>query len=200
MLNNVIRLIRTLAAQLAISKPTARNALQKLKDDNFNDSDSVPSMLQQLMRNSLTDTVQNVFIVLDGLDECDNNTAKDKDSAIKKLIEGPLALDVKLLISSRPSPEISHNLESVTKRAFTSNDSKEDIRSYVTMHVSKFRVLQKGFKSLAKDPSEFIAEKSQGNFQWVKIALDILKKKASVKDFEEVINTTPKDLERVYGR
>jgi hypothetical protein len=46
--------------------------------------------------------------------------------------------------------------------------------------------------------SEFLSEKSRGNFLWVKLVLDALKRKASGKDFQQVIDTLPKDLEGVY--
>jgi hypothetical protein len=199
-LDNVVQLIRTLASQMVQQIPAARTAIQKLKDDGFKDSEAVGFMLQKLIGDSLSGLVQDVFIVVDGLDECEgiNKRDKENESAVKWLLSGLLGLDVKLLVSSRPTPEISRALLDTKKREITYEDSREDIQSYVTMRVSGSKTLENGFKSMSKNPSDFIAEKSQGNFLWVRIVLDILKDTPTLKDFRNVIHAIPKDLSDVY--
>lgn len=200
-LDNVLQIIRTLAAQLLLAVPAARTRLQGLKDNSFSGSNSVTYMLQKLVRDSLAGILQDVFVIIDGFDECENNTdGRGGENALERLLEGLLNTDVKLLVSSRPTPEISRAMAPAKKRDFTYEDSREDIQSYVTSCVSKSKILEKGFKTVEKDPAEFIAEKSQGNFLWVKIVLNILKNKSSTKDFQEVIETIPKDLEDVYDQ
>jgi hypothetical protein len=201
-LDSVTQLIRTLASQMVQQIPAARSAIQKLKDDDFKDSGAVSFMLQKLIGDSLSGVVQDVFIVVDGLDECEGINKKDVDNetAVKRLLSGLLGLDVKLLVSSRPTPEISRALSETKKREVTYDDSREDIQSYVSMRVTGSKTLENGFKSMSKAPSDFIAEKSQGNFLWVRIVLDILKETSTLKDFQNVIDTIPKDLGDVYDQ
>ncbi|KAL5325876.1 hypothetical protein ACEPPN_007010 [Leptodophora sp. 'Broadleaf-Isolate-01'] len=68
------------------------------------------------------------------------------------------------------------------------------------MCISKSKILEKGFKSMDKNPVQFIADRSQENFRWVKIVLNILKNKTSTKDFQEVVETIPKDLRDIYDQ
>src|SRR5204863_855323 len=133
------RIIRTLATQLVLDIPDARTRLQKLKDDEFKDLDSVPHMLQHLLKNSLAGVTQDVFIVIDGLDECDIGNAPwgGRTNAIENLLEGLTNLDAKLLVLSRPTPEISRTIIHSMKWALTYEDSREDIQGYVTMRVSQ---------------------------------------------------------------
>lgn len=74
-----------------------------------------------------------MFIVIDGLDECEGSNKKEQEheSAVKRLLSGLLGLDVKLLVSSRPTPEISRALAKIKKREVTYDDSREDIQSFV---------------------------------------------------------------------
>ncbi|KAG4444253.1 hypothetical protein IFR05_000228 [Cadophora sp. M221] len=200
-LDNVIKIVRTLAAQLLLAVPAARVYLQTLKDDNYAVSESIKPILQMLVRDSLAGMLQDVFVIIDGYDECENTTdGRGGDSPLELLLEGLLNSDVKLLLSSRPTPEIARTMSTATRRDFTYEDSRDDIQSYVSTCILKSKILEKGFKSMEKDPVQFIADKSQGNFLWVKIVLNILKNKTSTKDFQEVIETIPKDLEDVYDQ
>jgi hypothetical protein len=103
-------------------------------------------------------------------------------------------------VSSRPTPEISRALSSVRIREIGYEDSRSDMQAYVSFWVSESKILEKGFKAMSQSPSNFIAERSQGNFLCVKIILDMLKDKTSSKDSLDVIETIPKDISDVYNQ
>lgn len=201
-LSSITQLIRTLATQLLLAVPAAQVKLQKLKDGDFDESESPQYLFQQLITNSLTGVTQEVFVIIDGLDECESNgtTGSQYDDGVESLLESLRKLDIRLLLSSRPTPGISRAMLHSETRPLIYEDSRDDIRSFVNLRVSKSNNLEKGFQSLGKDPGEFLAEKSQGNFLWVNIVLNILKDKASVKAFQDVIDTIPKEIEDVYDQ
>lgn len=195
-LDTLPRLVRTLAAQLVPKIPTARYHLETLKENDFKIStpDSV-FLYQNLIRDSLKGWNKEIFIVLDGLDEC---SIESQQADLEALLTNMSSLDVRLLVSSRITAEISSGLFNSQRRELTYEDSQNDIKLYISCCVAKSEGLEKGFQMLNLNPSKFLSGKARGNFLWVKLVLNMLKRKTSEKDFKQVIDTLPKDLEEVY--
>lgn len=195
-LNTLSQIVRTLGAQLVPLLPTARAHLQKLQEKSFDVTKPDPLFLhQELFRDAIKDASKEIFVILDGLDECSTESQEaDLESLLKSLSNLPL----KLLVSSRVTAEISNGLSNATKRELTFDDSRDDIQLYVNHCVSKSKNLEKGFKALNINAPEFLSEKSKGNFLWVRLVLDSLKRKAWGRDFQNVIDTLPKNLEGIY--
>lgn len=198
-LDNVDRLIRTLAMQLALAAPEAREKLQALKEEGFQTEKADAYAFSRLIRDTITVVSRPIFVVIDGLDECFGGEA-GVDNAIETLLDGLQKLEVKLLVSSRPTPEITQAMGRCPKRPLTFEDSRDDIKLYVAMRVNKSKGLQKGFARINKDASDFLSEKSQGNFLWVSIVLNLLDRTPSVKAFQKAIETLPKGIAGVYDR
>jgi tetratricopeptide (TPR) repeat protein len=197
-LDNVDSLIRTLAAQLALTIPEACEHLQQLKDKGF-DTKSLPYLFSTLVADILRDLSRKTFIIIDGLDECFGDVA-DNGSSIRILLETLDKVEANILVSSRPTPEITRGMLWRLTRRLTFEDSRDDIARYVSMRVSKSQNLLRGFAHLGKEPSIFITEKSNGNFLWVSIVLGLLERTPSTKSFQSVINTLPESLSGMYDR
>jgi tetratricopeptide (TPR) repeat protein len=198
-LDNLSQIIRTLAVPLIQDIPSARDHIMTLKEKGFKITTNDPVFLfQNLIRDALKEVTREIFIVIDGLDECDSDEFADQK--FESLLKGLSAINVKLLISSRVTAEISSGLHHARKREMTYEDSRCDIELYVNHCVKGSRNLEKGFKALGINPSEFLSEKSKGNFLWVKLMLDALKKKTSLKEFQAIIDKLPKDLEGLYDQ
>ncbi|KAF8244389.1 hypothetical protein K440DRAFT_663489 [Wilcoxina mikolae CBS 423.85] len=195
-LDNVDRVIRTLAMQLALVAPEAREKLQMLMEEGFQCENDDAYAFSRLVKDTLAVVSRQVFVVIDGLDECFGGAA----GAISTLLDVLQKLPVKLLVSSRPTPEISQAMGWGPKRALTFEDSRDDIKLYITMRVTKSKALQKGFFRLQKDPADFLSEKSQGNFLWVSIVLNLLERTPSAKAFQKAIETLPKGIVGVYEK
>ncbi|KAF8539144.1 hypothetical protein BDD12DRAFT_883109 [Trichophaea hybrida] len=194
-LDNVDRVIRTLAMQIALASPEAREKLQMLMEEGFQCENDAYAF-SRLIKDTLTVVSGQVFVVIDGLDECFGGAAE----AISTLLDGLQKLPVKLLVSSRPTPEISQAMGWGPKRTLTFEDSRDDIKLYITMRVTKSKALQKGFSRLQKDPTDFLSEKSQGNFLWVSIVLNLLERTPGAKAFQKAIETLPKGIVGVYEK
>ncbi|KAJ9132244.1 Tetratricopeptide-like helical [Pleurostoma richardsiae] len=194
-LDNLHQLVRTLAAQLVSDVPEARYHMQDLKEKDFDVTKPDAIFLyQKLFRDPLQGTKKDTFVILDGLDEC---SPGDEDG-MEKLLTSLSSLSLKLLVTSRITCEISSGLSLGTRRDIGYEDSRADLQLYIAHCLSRSKTLQKGFEKLDLNASEFLTEKSQGNFLWVKLVLDTLKRKTSARDFQQVIETLPRDLEGVY--
>ena len=197
-LDNVDRLIRTLAAQLALTIPEACEHIQQLKDQGF-DTKSLPYLFSTLVADILRDLSRKTFIIIDGLDECFGDVA-DNGSSIGILLETLDNVKANILVSSRPTPEITRGMLWRLTRRLTFEDSRDDIERYVSMRVSKSQNLSRGFARLGKEPSIFITQKSNGNFLWVSVVLGLLERTPSTKSFQGVIDTLPESLSGMYDR
>jgi hypothetical protein len=198
-LDNVDKLIRTLAIQLALAAPEARKKLQELKEEGFESSDAYAYTFSRLVKDTIAVVLRPIFVIIDGLDECFAGEAGG-GNAVETLLDGLKKLEVKLLVSSRPTPEISQGLGWGPKRLLTFEDSRDDIKLYVAMRVNKSKGLQKGFARINNNASDFLSEKSQGNFLWVVIVLNLLERAPSAKVFQKTIETLPKGIVGVYDR
>jgi hypothetical protein len=199
-LDNVDSLARTLASQLALTLPDSREVLQKLKDDGFRPG-AFSQSFSRLVVDTLKELSQRTFIVIDGLDECFGESLDVKDrSPITKLLEALKKLDARVLVSSRPTPEISHALPFTLSRALTFEDNRDYIEKFVLMRVSKSRNLKRGFQRSGKDPISAVVEKSQGNFLWASVVLNILEKTASARAFQAALDKLPAGIAGVYDR
>ena len=193
-LSSLPKLIRSLAAQLVDGLPMAREYLQKLQGRSFDVVKPDPVFLcQSLLRDTLRGNDKDVFVILDGLDECGGD-GEQLELVLKSLTD----LSIKLLVSSRVTGEISSGLSASVRRELSYDDSQGDIELYIDHAVGQSRSLQNGFKALGVTPATFLSEKSGGNFLWVRLVLDSLKRKASARDFQDVIDTLPTTLEGIY--
>jgi hypothetical protein len=155
------QLVRTLAAQLVPEIPTARSHLQTLKEKDFKISDPDSWFLHQnLIRDSLKGSNKEIFIIIDGLDEC---SIESQQADLEALLPSLSSLGVKLLVSSRITAEISSGLSNAQKRELTYEDSQGDIKLYISHCVAESKSLEKGFQILGMNPSKFLSEKSRGN-------------------------------------
>ncbi|KAK3391181.1 hypothetical protein B0H63DRAFT_508378 [Podospora didyma] len=197
-LNTLSQLVRTLTAQLVPNLESAREHLCERKEKGLDPTKPDALFLyQELFRDALNGCKNEIFVILDGLDEC---SAEGQMDDVAELLRSMSSLPLKLLVSSRVTSEITKGLSSAAKKELTYDESRGDIQLYVSHIVSEKKSLERGFKSLNIDAAEFLSEKSNGNFLWVKLVLDTLKDTTSGSDFRSVIDLLPKDLEAIYER
>lgn len=123
------------------------------------------------------------YVVIDALDECANDKAEILNILKCKLLRFPKWL--KLIVSSRNVSTITSSLDDLQRVELRSDDerSREDIDTYLSLKVfSMEESIIDRIKSALKikdneAPTQKIvtvlAEKSQGNFQFIKVVLDL---------------------------
>jgi ATP/maltotriose-dependent transcriptional regulator MalT len=124
-LDNVDSLIHTLAAQLALSIPDACKRLQQLKDEGF-DTKFLSYLFSTLVADFLRDLSRKAFIIVDGLDECFGGVS-NHESSIRILLETLDKVEANILVSSRPTPEITQGMLWRFTHCLMFEDSQDDI-------------------------------------------------------------------------
>lgn len=201
-LNTLPMLIRTLAAQIAMSVPSSIQHFRQLKHENF-ESDDCSLLFAKLVQEPLNSLQKTKYIVIDGLDEC--LTANDDAGVIlnsrNAFLRNFQRTEAKIVFLSRPIPNALEHLGTCLHHRIT-DENTDDIQAYVSKRLARSPVLRKGFDRLQeKEPEKLLSEKAHGNFLWVAVSLGLLEKNsASTKAFQATIDNIPDSLSQVYDQ
>ena len=144
------------------------------------------------------------YVVIDALDECANDKAEILNMLKSKLSRLPKWL--KLIVSSRNVSSITASLDGLQRVELRSEDerNRDDIDTYLSLKVFSLKefIVQRIKTTLKITDNEaptqkivsILAEKSQGNFQFVKVVLDLWLASAESVTWE----TIPKTLDSSY--
>ncbi|KAG5802048.1 hypothetical protein H9Q74_013453 [Fusarium xylarioides] len=143
-------------------------------------------------------------LVLDGLDECTGMTNIDTKSVPYFLQELQIAstnTTTKILISSRGDPIIQQGVSDFTgysEYTITPDDVGPDLVAY-SSEIVKAKLPNKDEPTRASI-AQRMTDRSEGQFQWVKLQEGSLRKGRSRKQLEREIDETPSGLDSLYDR
>ncbi|KAF5545903.1 ankyrin repeat domain-containing protein [Fusarium phyllophilum] len=148
--------------------------------------------------------VSDCILVLDGLDECTAMTSRDTKSVPHFLQELRIAITsttTKLLISSRGDALIQQGLSEFTgcsEYNIIPDDVGPDLMAY-SSELVKAKLPNKD-ESTRASLAQKMKNRSEGQFQWVKLQEGSLRKGRSRKQLEREIDETPSGLDSLYDR
>jgi len=184
-------ILRTLAYQCVDNNVAARSGLENLKSKGFQITAGlgIGFLFEKLLLDPLRST-QQIYVVLDGLDEADDVTRDHTDPAGRPELHVLLAClasipSIRLLCISRPSAQIKAIIPNAFEKTVSKSDNVEDIDSFVRTEVSKSPNLQMLFK---QDPVQYFREHGDGVFLWVKLVLQQLAKTKTASAFQKYLD------------
>jgi tetratricopeptide (TPR) repeat protein len=203
-------IIRTLAYQLAQGHPDAKKALEALRSENLpiQDDVGVGFLFDKLIGDLLSRIKkEEVFIVLDGLDEADGKSRDQTQRPARPEIEILLehlghVKSARLLLVSRKEANVSNFIPDVTVRSLDQDANKEDIDRYVREYLHKHDSLKRHFDVLAIDPIDYFHEHAKGIFLWVTIVLHQLRQTKLSNKFKNCLNDfidASGDMDKLYS-
>lgn len=181
----------------------------KLRDDSF-------EALWELLLRMAKFSKRPMFCILDGLDECDNDTDRLVQS-ITELLDDNVFNDFpfKMFVTSRPSltgsriPDQFARLSLGRNADGRSNPTESDVKRFIgnefSKHFSPERVATQMMinyataKSWCKEVEEAILEKAEGTFLWVGFAMRQIRR-ARPPDVKRILQGLPKGLDAMYAR
>ncbi|KAH6645914.1 ankyrin repeat-containing domain protein [Truncatella angustata] len=144
------------------------------------------------------------YIIVDGLDECDNSNQKQLLAALSSLARS--SPNIRLFLSGRPSLDKDlrkYFKESVESLVIGGDSTGEDIHAYVE-HIIDERIddgdLRVRDPTLARTVKQTLIRGAQGMFLWVTLQVEELCSKHSDHDIRETLYCLPEDLEETYRR
>jgi hypothetical protein len=147
--------------------------------------------LEKLVIQPLAEYDSNVFIVIDAVDNCDFEGRQKLLETLLAML--PKAPKVKVLLTSRPIPDIEKGLHAPTLVESCAMDlqqaSKKDIRRYV----------EKELKDFSVDDREMVIARSDGLFIWASTACNFLKNSRRPKQVLKYIEMkTADNIDKLY--
>ncbi|KFY53625.1 hypothetical protein V496_07428 [Pseudogymnoascus sp. VKM F-4515 (FW-2607)] len=203
--NTAVAILRGLLYQLINQYPRLLHHVftpWKVQQDALFNSNSFES-LWRIFQTMLEELGIDVICVLDGLDECADDSLTGLLQKIKMLFTESLeGHKLRLIILSRRHPEfLERKLGSFARIDLDSDhvSNKPDIDYYITSRVAQFTKRRGISTSLVRHIEETFREKSEDTFLWVSFMADDLEKQ-TVSDIEEALQTLPKGLDEIYER
>ncbi|EXJ89941.1 hypothetical protein A1O3_03008 [Capronia epimyces CBS 606.96] len=190
-------LILALLGQLSGLKKTFFEWYKQNQASGILDPAANPRKLGEFLETVLATLDRPLFIVIDGLDECNRASRKDLLKLLKTLSQKTPRL--KIALSSRPEEEILKQLDTVAKIDLTSNALRDAliVRHTVEMQLS---YLSEGVQTLV---TEALSPLAQGSAIWTKIVVELIEVRGirapgPMRRFLEEI-PLPKQLSKLYA-
>ncbi|KFY38625.1 hypothetical protein V494_04289 [Pseudogymnoascus sp. VKM F-4513 (FW-928)] len=191
--------LRSLAYQIAIQLPSYRQALldMNIRTAGLSKLDA-RAVWQKIFVGALfkEQDLPPIYIAIDALDEAD-----DREFLLELFQTIPFAsIPIKLIISSRPSPEIGLQFDRLKTKTTVDvlplNNTDRDIRAFVEKETQIWHV-SKDYKQQVIDR---LLQTGQNNFLWVTIVTKRVLKCVSIAEMETILNDLPPDMKNLYQR
>lgn len=207
-LSKTKEIIRTLSYQCIKDDVGARSLLEALrcKDFPINDTLSVGFLFEKLLKEPLSQTSKDVFIILDGLDEADRTdldcSERPPRPEVDILLKHLASLSsARLLLISRPEAAISTVIPNSITKTLGRYDNIKDITAYIQKTINGSERLNRHFWNEGIDPFDFFFTYANGIFLWVVVVLHQLsqtRSRATFRQYLTMFSDAAGDMERLY--
>ncbi|KAI9857597.1 MAG: hypothetical protein M1813_008189 [Trichoglossum hirsutum] len=191
----------TIARQLLEKSDDIPNEVEQRINLSYKDGTRTPSAgdLISILASSLA-TFSKVFIVVDGLDECQSSARRTILLALKQLMRLEHTI-VKLYVTSRDEADIRASFTDHFSIQLMEDNIMPDISHYVSEAVlSRRQSRLKCDDTLAREIVVALVEGARGMFLWVSFQLDEVCDALSEREIREALQNLPKDLAETYSR
>lgn len=197
--NGLSSFLVSTAYQFAKRIPLYRARLLQMFDQGLSLQKSAPRLIwQRLFLSTLfkMDLAKPLYVVVDGLDEC------DASPLLLKLLGDASSSKTHLCIMlvSRKTQMLTTCVERLSKviplETFSLEDVDEDLRLYVEEEMDTMR----GDQSFKDRVADKILAKADGNFLWATLVMKEVLQCHTETEIEDALNDVPEDLEHLYGR
>lgn len=210
-------LLPTISHELASLRPAFRSSLMRSlsEDPRVSDSMDIERQWEKLFvrpAQSLADYGP-VLVIIDAFDECGSRDYKPRRNLLSILTTRAheLPTNIRLLVTSRPEPDIVQCLQHIDsvglrRRAMSElSHTESDISRYVDHRLVNEKT---GRQSLTESQRRTVVERSEGYFQWAYLACEVLLKSKGglsiTKRYERLLVLAPRKedlqpLDRIYS-
>ncbi len=192
--------LRSLALQMACTNNWVRETLLEMRKDDLQfDNDNERTIWRKLFLSGIFQRgLPRHYWVIDALDEC-VNAASFFDPMLLKLDD---STPLRVLITSRETPELEKHFFSLSPHRFQS----EDISTTDTLSDIKLLVETKATSLSVRDEDDRadlvhkILQKSKGSFLWAVLVLNEMSSAFGEEEIKQVLDDVPRGMEPLYQR
>ena len=176
-------------------------AFKVQKEDLFSDSsfESLWRIFESMVRDPGIDSI---FCVLDGVDECDENSLEILTKKLRGFFSKSLT-GLKLIVVSRELPDCipraMSNFPSVRLDLDSDREVNSDLQRFITIKVNELSAEKSYSNGLRASVERALLERAKGTFLWVGFVIGELRKMAPA-EVEDSLNHLPIGLKGMYDR
>ena len=210
--NSAIAILRGLLYQLLKSRPSLFKHIEsdfQIQGDKLfkMESSSFPSLWKIFCDMVQDPDLKSVYCVLDGLDECDEESLKLLLCKLKSLFLTKLGPNtvyhLKMILISRDLsgllPEVISSFPCITLDINTDAEINHDIHRFIEVKINELSKHRRYPDQLCAHVKEVFRERAQGTFLWIGIAAQELSKYIAT-EVEEALKSFPRGLEPLFAR
>ena len=201
-LGNAHNIMRTFLYQLTIRFPDARAKIKKiwLEENEFQELSEIEieDFFNSVIIDCLeifTNSVNIIFFVLDGINECSRDSCSGILSFLKLLQH---CEKLHILLTSQRTPDIMAAIPVCPRIELHKENNQNNIDTYVKAQLDLDPELQSRFRYVHKDPLQFFQHKHKGMFLWVSTVFKYLQLTDSDDDFERTLSKVPETMNGLY--
>ena len=187
-------IVRTIVSQLARKSPPFLTKLTDLRETGYSLAQPLLLIWQELVIDNLDCIPQELCVVLDGLDECEQ---EERQSLIEIIISADRTRRISWLVFSRYLPDIAVSFEPSTI-TLEPGDTSEDMTAYIEQRVSKSRLLSNPQVRMLVTAA--LHKEARGIFLWVKLILQELEQQRTLTGVLAALRSLPLGMESLYTR
>jgi ankyrin repeat protein len=210
-----VGILQGLAHQLLSQNRSGISHMQQLCEDRGCNILGQPSVLYDIILNSCTNSkAKTIFFIIDALDECDETLAMrqfiewlvDSTSPQSNSERRPGPVNLKVFLTSRPTPFLGRNLFCIPVMRIKMEESMRSVRSDICQLIRTGMDSVQSFKALSlvqrNNIEDFLKKNADRTFLWVSIILRLLQEslEGSSVTLDEIIKGLPDELNAIYGR
>ncbi|KAK2732923.1 hypothetical protein FQN57_002444, partial [Myotisia sp. PD_48] len=199
--NTSIAMLRGLIYQLVQQHPQLLKFLEskysERKEKIFTSFDALWNIFLSIASDQATGEK---YVVIDALDEC---SQESRDMLLKQLQqtfknESKAPLNIQILFTSRPYPEIREDLQQFRNKDLASFDNaKRDISIFIDQKVDELKAKKRYTSKIVTEVRQILRDKAEGTFLWVGIACEELSR-CSSKNAVKILRNLPTGLYSLY--
>lgn len=209
LLQDASQLIRTFLYQVTRDKNDSRELIQNICDTNSSIADGSAALSDFVdvllipVLGSLCST-GTIILLVDGLNECSDDKLPTLLHLFEKLDQvirsnEPRVPIIKLLITSRETPQISRAFENVPK-ATIYGENADNIDAYVRQTLSADSRVAQTFEAVKVDAIQYFREHSHGMFLWVYLMLECFRWATDEQLKSLMAEEAPKEIDDLYRK
>ncbi|RBR27024.1 uncharacterized protein FIESC28_00096 [Fusarium coffeatum] len=192
--------LRSWIHQVADARDEAFDCVRQVRDAHPTETASRRNLLD--IFTAVVEAVPGCTLIADGLDEC--SQLGNGDSSVARFLSDVIGAvsknDVRLLFISRDEPEIRNALEESVGSFSEYKIAPDDVRSDTAVF-SQFIVdkkLANKSEDIRSTVSEAMTDRCEGQFLWIRMQEESLRKGMSKKRLHDAVENTPPGLDRLY--
>lgn len=197
MKRTAIGVLRSLIAQLIAGKSDLVQLAREVVIRSGQETARSFSRLMSLFKSIIERSSSATYVIIDGLDECDDGP---NSGLLQTITELAATQPLYLGVFSRSESWLRRVMSTWPSVEITSQAIERDMTIYVQTAIERPPLSRLSDETLAQRIKQTLIEKADGQFLWTRLMIETLEKATFVSEINQILSDVPLGLGQLYGR